>query len=62
MHQGPALGVAVIGNVFFSHADEGLTDALTHAGTWAAAAYIFCAVLCLSLARRAIGNQTEPSR
>jgi EmrB/QacA subfamily drug resistance transporter len=58
---GGALGVAVIGNVFFSHADEGLTSAITHAGPWAIGAYLLCAVLCLALPRKAVGNQTEPA-
>ncbi|MCX5087437.1 MFS transporter [Streptomyces sp. NBC_00365] len=58
---GGALGVAVIGNVFFSHADKGLTSAITHAGPWAIAAYVLCAVLCLALPRKAVGNQTEPA-
>jgi MFS family permease len=58
---GGALGVAVIGNVFFSHADKGLTSAITHAGPWAIAAYVLCAVLCPALPRKAVGNQTEPA-
>lgn len=49
---GGALGVAVIGNVFFAHADKGLTDAITHAGPWAVGAYVLCAVLCLALPRK----------
>lgn len=57
---GGALGVAVIGNVFFSHADKGLADAITHAGPWAIGAYVLCAALCLALPRKAIGNQAEP--
>lgn len=58
---GGALGVAVIGNVFFSHADEGPTRALTHAGPWAIGAYVLCAAFCLALPREAVGNQTEPA-
>ena len=46
---GGALGVAVIGNVFFSHAAHGLTDAIDHAGPWAIGAYLACALLCLAL-------------
>ncbi|WP_405015835.1 MFS transporter [Kitasatospora sp. NBC_00070] len=57
---GGALGVAVIGNVFFSHADQGLTGALTQAGPWAVGAYLLCAVLCLALPRKAVGHQAEP--
>lgn len=48
---GGALGVAVIGNVFFSHADRGLTTALVHAAPWAVGAYALCAVLCFALPR-----------
>jgi EmrB/QacA subfamily drug resistance transporter len=49
---GGALGVAVIGNVFFSHAGPGLHDAITHAGPWAIGAYVLCALLCLALPRK----------
>lgn len=56
---GGALGVAVIGNAFFSHAGKGLTDAIAHAGPWAIGAYVLCAVLCLALPRKAVGNQAE---
>ncbi|MFI9723796.1 MFS transporter [Streptomyces sp. NPDC052396] len=48
---GSALGVAIIGNVFFSHAGKGLTNAITHAGPWAIGAFIGCALLCLALPR-----------
>ena len=58
---GGALGVAVIGNAFFSNAGKGLTDALTHAGPWAIGAYVLCAALCLALPRKAVGNQAEPT-
>jgi len=58
---GGALGVAVIGNAFFSHADMGLTDAIVHASPWAIGAYLLCAVLCLALPRKAVGNQAEPA-
>ncbi|MFI6626153.1 MFS transporter [Streptomyces sp. NPDC050528] len=58
---GGALGVAVIGNAFFSNAEKGLTDALTHAAPWAIGAYVLCAVLCLALPRKAVGNQAEPT-
>ncbi|WP_424217287.1 MFS transporter (plasmid) [Streptomyces sp. BI20] len=58
---GGALGVAVIGNVFFTHADKGLTDAVTHAAPWAIGTYVLCAVLCAALPRKAVGNQTDRS-
>jgi hypothetical protein len=58
---GGALGVAVIGNAFFSRADKGLTDAIVHAGPWAIGAYLLCAVLCLALPSKAVGNQAEPA-
>ena len=58
---GGALGVAVIGDAFFSHADKGLTDAIVHAGPWAIGAYLLCAALCLALPRQAVGNQAEPT-
>lgn len=51
---GGALGVAVIGNAFFSDADRGLTKAFVHAAPWAIAAYIGCALLCLALPRKVV--------
>ncbi|MBR7836835.1 MFS transporter [Actinospica durhamensis] len=51
---GGALGVAVIGNAFFSTADRGLTKAFVHAAPWAVAAYIGCALLCLALPRKVV--------
>ncbi|MFE3758794.1 MFS transporter [Nocardia tengchongensis] len=55
---GGAVGVAVIGNVFFGRTQHhGLTDAMVHAATWAIGAYVVCAVLCLALPRKAVGNQ-----
>ncbi|HEX4790957.1 MAG TPA: MFS transporter [Actinospica sp.] len=51
---GGALGVAVIGNVFFAHADRGLTNGVTHAGPWAVGAFALCALLCLALPRTAV--------
>jgi EmrB/QacA subfamily drug resistance transporter len=53
---GGALGVAVIGNIFFAeagHAGHGLTGALHHAAPWAAIAFIACAALCVLLPRTA---------
>ena len=51
---GGALGIAVIGNAFFSAADQGLTKAFVHAAPWAVAAYIGCALLCLALPRKVV--------
>ena len=50
---GGALGVAVIGNVFFNHAGHGLTKAIDAAGPWAIGAYLACTLLCLALPRKA---------
>ena len=58
---GGALGIAVIGNVFFTQAQsKGLNEAIVHATPWAVGAYIACAVLCLVLPRKAVGSQAEP--
>ncbi|MEU7858460.1 MFS transporter [Nonomuraea sp. NPDC049141] len=46
---GGALGVAIIGNLFFTHASRGLTGAITHAAPWAIGTFLICAVLCLGL-------------
>jgi MFS family permease len=46
---GGALGVAIIGNLFFAHASRGLTGAITHAAPWAIGTFLICAVLCLGL-------------
>ena len=51
---GGALGIAVIGNAYFSHAGQGLTKAFVHAAPWAIAAYIGCALLCLALPRKVV--------
>ncbi|ATL27007.1 MFS transporter [Streptomyces formicae] len=51
---GGALGAAVIGTVFFGHASNGLTGALTAAMPWVAAGFGLCALLCLALPRRAV--------
>ncbi|MGW1209325.1 MFS transporter [Streptomyces sp. NPDC002499] len=56
---GGALGVAVIGNVFFSNISTGLTDGIHHAGPWAVGALVVCAVLCLALPRTAVGAHHE---
>ncbi|WP_329549979.1 MFS transporter [Streptomyces sp. NBC_01356] len=57
---GGAIGVAVIGNVFFTHAqNKGLTDGIVHAAPWAIGGYIACALLCLALPRKAVGGQAE---
>ena len=54
---GGALGVAVVGNVFFNHAGHGLTGAVDAAGPWAIGAYLACTVLCLALPRKTAGVQ-----
>lgn len=55
---GGAVGVAVIGNVFFARLpDRGATDAIAHSGIWAVAAYLVCAALCLALPRAAVGSR-----
>ncbi|MEU8423256.1 MFS transporter [Micromonospora sp. NPDC048835] len=46
---GGALGVAIIGNLFFAHASQSLTGAITHATPWAIGTFLICAVLCLGL-------------
>ncbi|MFD1538791.1 MFS transporter [Nonomuraea guangzhouensis] len=49
---GGALGVAIIGNLFFTHTSRGLTGAIVHAAPWAIGAFLICAVLCLGLPGR----------
>ena len=59
---GGAVGIAVIGDVFFAQApSRGLTDAIVHAAPWAIGAYLVCAVLCFALPRKAVGSQAEPA-
>ena len=53
---GGALGVAVIGNVFFDHAGQGLTKAIDAAGPWAIGAYLVCTLLCFALPRKVSGT------
>lgn len=48
---GGALGVAIIGNVFFTHADAGMHQAINRAAPWAIGTYALCAALCLALPR-----------
>jgi EmrB/QacA subfamily drug resistance transporter len=51
---GGALGVALIGNIFFAKTNNpahGLTTALTHTTPWAAAPFLACAALCTLLPR-----------
>jgi predicted MFS family arabinose efflux permease len=48
---GGALGVAVIGDVFFSRAGKDINDAITQAGPWAVGAFLASALLCLALPR-----------
>ncbi|GHF89642.1 MFS transporter [Streptomyces griseosporeus] len=54
---GGALGAAVFGTLFFGHADQGLTDALTSVMPWVTAAFLVCAGLCVALPRRAVAHQ-----
>jgi hypothetical protein len=49
---GGALGAAVIGTVFFDHAGEGLTEALTAAMPWVTGGFVVCAALCGALPRQ----------
>ncbi|MGW1749696.1 MFS transporter [Streptomyces sp. NPDC002092] len=51
---GGALGAATVGTVFFDHAGNGLTDALTAAMPWVTAVFVVCAALCAALPRRAV--------
>ncbi|MFF4013596.1 MFS transporter [Streptomyces sp. NPDC001843] len=51
---GGALGAAVVGTVFFDHADRGLTDALETAMPWVTGGFLVCAALCAALPRRAV--------
>lgn len=51
---GGALGAAVVGTVFFDHADHGLTDALETAMPWVTGGFLVCAALCAALPRRAV--------
>ncbi|MFI6940909.1 MFS transporter [Streptomyces sp. NPDC050418] len=51
---GGALGAALIGSVFFGHAADGLTDALSSAMPWVVAGFVLSALLCLGLPRKAI--------
>jgi len=45
-------GDALIGNVFFNHAGQGLTRAVDAAGPWAIGAYLACTLLCFALPRK----------
>ncbi|MEV5436318.1 MFS transporter [Streptomyces sp. NPDC052682] len=51
---GGALGAAVVGTVFFAHAEQGLTEALTAAMPWVTGGFLLCAALCAALPRRAV--------
>ena len=53
---GGALGAAIIGTVFFAHADDGLTHALTTAMPWVTGGFVACALLCAALPRRAVSG------
>ena len=56
---GGALGVAVIGTVFFSHAAPGLNGALAHVSLWTGLVFLACAVLCLALPRTAMTHPAD---
>ncbi|SDK09875.1 MFS transporter [Streptomyces indicus] len=51
---GGALGAALIGSVFFGHAADGLTEALSAAMPWVVAGFVLSALLCLGLPRKAV--------
>jgi EmrB/QacA subfamily drug resistance transporter len=52
---GGALGVAIIGTIFFDRLDgHGFTAAFTHAAPFAAGGYVLCALLSLALPRTAV--------
>ncbi|WP_327314364.1 MFS transporter [Streptomyces sp. NBC_01235] len=53
---GGALGAAVVGTVFFGHADDGLTKALGAAMPWVTAGFVVCAGLCALLPRTATSH------
>ncbi|KUN86804.1 MFS transporter [Streptomyces griseoruber] len=53
---GGALGAAILGTVFFGHADQGLTEALGTAMPWVTGGFVVCAVLCTALPRTAISG------
>ncbi|APA99065.1 hypothetical protein [Nocardia seriolae] len=50
---GGALGVAVIGTVFFDHASTGMADGVHAAAPWIVGAMLACAGLCVLLPRHA---------
>ena len=52
---GGALGVAIIGTLFFDRLSEhGFTSAFTYAAPFAAGGYLLCALLSLALPRTAV--------
>jgi EmrB/QacA subfamily drug resistance transporter len=51
---GGALGVALIGSLFFGYADHGYTAAFAHAAPFGAAGFAGCALLALALPRTAV--------
>ena len=63
---GGALGVAVIGNVFFANLGggstngNGMTNGIAHAGPWAVAAFGLCTLLCFALPRQSVTAHHEP--
>ncbi|MFF5186310.1 MFS transporter [Streptomyces sp. NPDC000345] len=54
---GGALGAAVVGTVFFGHADDGLTEALGAAMPWVTGGFVACAGLCALLPRTATSHE-----
>ncbi|MEU2286763.1 MFS transporter [Streptomyces sp. NPDC013178] len=55
---GGALGAAIIGTVFFGHADDGLTEALDTAMPWVTGGFLLCAALCALLPRTATAGHS----
>ena len=56
---GGAVGVAVVGTVFFGYADQAgnsLTTAFTHSVTWAIGGFVACGLLALLLPRTAVSE------
>ncbi|MCW2953636.1 MAG: putative transrane efflux protein [Conexibacter sp.] len=51
---GGALGVALVGSLFFGYVGHGSTAAFTHAAPFAAAGFVACALLSLGLPRTAV--------
>lgn len=54
---GGALGIALLGTVFFGDLAHGMTEAFARTAPWAAAAFFAAAVLCLALPRTALSEE-----